>query len=202
MALKKVHAVALEDLLTLAKRFYKFSGDLAKVKEELDADFDELMVESNTKITLIEKDGDLDVEVIELQRDFLKVAHKNEENISIKSKTLGVEIEVKVWRKEKFEHTNAQIKAALLQLAEQIDIIPTESKDIEEEVVIKGIELFQKADEKLESEDEALEDETLEDETLEDHLQEEHESEGSTLEDHVQDEPKAEYVEEQLEIED
>ena len=166
MALKKAHATALEDLLNLANRFYKFSGDVKGVESEFKADFNELMQESNTKITLVERDGKLEDEVVELQRDFLKVAHKNEENISIKSKTLGVEIEVKVWRQDKFEHTNEQIRTALLQLADQIKIISTEAKDIDEDILIKGIDLFKKteteAEELGEDQDEDLEEEEQE----------------------------------------
>ncbi|EJG0181746.1 hypothetical protein DC914_RS27350 [Vibrio parahaemolyticus] len=184
MALKKAHATALEDLLNLANRFYKFSGDVKGVEKEFKSDFEELMKESNTKITLVERDGLLDADVVELQRDFLKVVHKNEENISIKSKTLGVEIEVKVWRQDKFEHTNEQIRSALLQLAEQIEIIPTEAKDIDEDIVIKGIDLFKKTETESEDEDlheeEEVEAEELEedqDEDLEEEEQEELEEE-------------------------
>lgn len=184
MALKKAHATALEDLLNLANRFYKFSGDVKGVESEFEADFNELMKESNTKITLVERDGKLEADVVELQRDFLKVAHKNEENISIKSKTLGVEIEVKVWRQDKFEHTNEQIRTALLQLADQIEIIPTEAKDIDEDILIKGIDLFKKTETESEDEDlheeEEVEAEELEedqDEDLEEEEQEELEEE-------------------------
>lgn len=180
MALKKAHATALEDLLNLANRFYKFSGDVKGVEKEFKSDFEELMKESNTKITLVERDGLLDADVVELQRDFLKVVHKNEENISIKSKTLGVEIEVKVWRQDKFEHTNEQIRTALLQLAEQIEIIPTEAKDIDEDIVIKGIDLFKKPESELEGEDEDLNEEEAEEELEEDQdedLEEEQEEE-------------------------
>ncbi|ENH7112147.1 hypothetical protein ABWJ26_002568 [Vibrio fluvialis] len=181
MALKKAHATALEDLLNLANRFYKFSGDVKGVEKEFKSDFEELMKESNTKITLVERDGLLDADVVELQRDFLKVVHKNEENISIKSKTLGVEIEVKVWRQDKFEHTNEQIRSALLQLAEQIEIIPTEAKDIDEDIVIKGIDLFKKTE--TESEDEDLhEEEEVEAEELEEDQDEDLEEEQEELE--------------------
>ncbi|AKO77486.1 hypothetical protein EN12_20155 [Vibrio cholerae] len=178
MALKKAHATALEDLLNLANRFYKFSGDVKGVENEFKSDFEELMKESNTKITLVERDGLLDADVVELQRDFLKVVHKNEENISIKSKTLGVEIEVKVWRQDKFEHTNEQIRSALLQLAEQIEIIPTEAKDIDEDIVIKGIDLFKKHESEFEGEDlhEEEDEEELEEDQDED-LEEEQEEE-------------------------
>ncbi|ENK2263949.1 hypothetical protein NDJ00_11565 [Vibrio parahaemolyticus] len=181
MALKKAHATALEDLLNLANRFYKFSGDVKGVEKEFKSDFEELMKESNTKITLVERDGLLDADVVELQRDFLKVVHKNEENISIKSKTLGVEIEVKVWRQDKFEHTNEQIRSALLQLAEQIEIIPTEAKDIDEDIVIKGIDLFKKpeSESEFEGEDEDLHEEEAEEleEDQDEDLEEEQEEE-------------------------
>ncbi len=170
MALKKAHATALQDLLNLANRFYKFSGDIKGVESEFESDFNELMKESNTKITLVERDGTLEADVVELQRDFLKVAHKNEENISIKSKTLGVEIEVKVWRQDKFEHTNEQIRTALLQLADQIQIIPTEAKDIDEDILIKGIDLFKKPESDLEDED--LHEEEAEAEAEADELEE------------------------------
>ncbi|MBC5851416.1 hypothetical protein [Vibrio metschnikovii] len=184
MALKKAHATALEDLLNLANRFYKFSGDVKGVESEFEDDFNRLMKESNTKITLVERDGKLEVDIVELQRDFLKVVHKNEENISIKSKTFGVEIEVKVWRQDKFEHTNEQIRTALLQLAEQIEIIPTEAKDIDEDILIKGIDLFKKNETESEDEDlheeKEVEAEDLEedqDEDLEEEEQEELEEE-------------------------
>lgn len=159
MAIKKAHQVAIDQLLDLAKRFYGFSKDVDAVKAEFNDDLNELMKETNTKITLSEFGGELKCDVVELGRDFIKVVQKNEENISVKAKSLGAEIEVKVWREGKFEFTNEQIKAALLELAENIDILPSEASKISEDVILKSADIYALKNPEVEPEEvEELED--------------------------------------------
>ncbi|MFS1430076.1 hypothetical protein LMH73_023930, partial [Vibrio splendidus] len=139
----KAHQVAIDQVLDLAKRFYGFSKSLEAVESEFSTDLDNLMKETNTKITLTVVDGELKHDIVELSRDFIKMVLKNEENISIKAKSLSVEIEVKAWREGKFEFTNAQIKAALLELAENIDILPAETSKIEEDIILKSADIYE-----------------------------------------------------------
>ena len=118
MALKVTDKARFDTLESSIKGMVSAGVDLETVKAGFAEQIRFFEQETGVLIKLRGEGEDFEVGIIDSSKDFVRVRSSNPENKVLRTKILGVGIEVKTFKKCEFEHSNKEIHDSLIALAE------------------------------------------------------------------------------------
>ncbi|MGD1524593.1 hypothetical protein [Vibrio harveyi] len=135
MALKKDQQQSLSFLALMATRLLEADpdGSLEKVLSTIDTDIKGFEKDTNTLLQPVVVDGKVEFKVVSLNKDFLRTRKPNDESLTLRSKKHGVSVDVKLVKDGDFAHDNGYVVTALRALADDIEGLGFELKELENE---------------------------------------------------------------------
>lgn len=135
MALKKDQQQSLNFLTLMATRILESSEDISleKALETIAQDIKDFQEDTNTLLHPEVVDGKVVFNIVSLNKDFLRTRKPNDEALNLRAKKHGVGIDVKLVKAGDFSHDNSYVVTALRALADDIEGLGFELKELENE---------------------------------------------------------------------